>query len=230
MGKYVIDEQTLQQLADAFRKDKGIADDVTLQDMINVMQNGFEYDFENELISKSIDSDGSIFNGCGYKDGVRIASNGTVQDNTVYGITGFIPYSLVERWYLMASVDKILFDVEYMQYYDENFKWLGSSIGAAGRIYNAELYNRDTDNVGTSLYFLSSPGRAQQSYDRSKVKYIRMSFYNIGGTGFIKSVGDMRMYKYKHLGNATARNFVGGVIQHILYKLRISREVLHVRV
>lgn len=210
MGKYVIDEQTLQQLADAFRKDKGIADDVTLQDMINVMQNGFEYDFENELISKSIDSDGSIFNGCGYKDGVRTNGSGIIQDNTAYGITGFIPYSLVERWYLTPDTEKTTFCAEYVNYYDENFNWLGSALGNATRIYNSEIYNKDTDYVGMSLYFLDSPSRVNQSYDRSKVKYIRMSFYNIGGTGFIKSVGDMRMYKYKHLGNATARKFVGG--------------------
>lgn len=214
MSKYVIDESTLQQLADAFRKDKGIDDKVSIQDMINVMQNGFEYDKENELISKSIDSDGSIFNGCGYKDGMRISSNGNIQEHSVYGITGFIPYTLKGRWYLTLDTEKALFNVEYVHYYDEAFNWIGSTIGVASKVYNSEIYNRDTDHIGMALYFSNSPGSANQSYDRSKVRYFRMSFYNIGGSGFIESVGDMHLYQHKPLGSAMTTNSVGGSAEH----------------
>ena len=47
----------------------------------------------NNLIPSAIDTDGSIFNGCGYINGYRLSSSGALktQENTI--TTGFIPYT-----------------------------------------------------------------------------------------------------------------------------------------
>lgn len=80
----------------------------------------------DNLVTKSIDTDGSIFNGCGYIDGYRLSSSGAikVQANTV--TTGFIPYTqnCIINMFGTKFTEGIPQGYHYLTFFDKNFKRL----------------------------------------------------------------------------------------------------------
>lgn len=80
----------------------------------------------DNLVTKSIDTDGSVFNGCGYIDGYRLSSSGAIkaQKNTV--TTGFIPYTqnciitMIGTRLTKGTVQ----GYHYLTFFDKNFNKL----------------------------------------------------------------------------------------------------------
>ena len=80
------------------------------------------------LVPTSINSDGSIFNGTGYKDGYRLNSSGTEAAQAGSSVTGFIPFSIGDT--LRIGGEGVLWNSEdtalkaYIYAYDSNFQKL----------------------------------------------------------------------------------------------------------
>ena len=80
------------------------------------------------LVPTSINSDGSIFNGTGYKDGYRLNSSGTETAQAGSSVTGFIPFSIGDT--LRIGGEGVLWNSEdtalkaYIYAYDSNFQKL----------------------------------------------------------------------------------------------------------
>jgi hypothetical protein len=75
----------------------------------------------------SIDTDGSIYNGCGYKDGYRVRSGGAETKSTGGCITGYIPVN---------GLDVVTVGVEFtnsarsaINIFDSSFNNLGQVVG-----------------------------------------------------------------------------------------------------
>jgi hypothetical protein len=87
--------------------------------------------FLPNLVGSSIDTDGSIYNGCGYMDGYRLSSSGAVKEyNDIYfqsTVTGFIPVAdgdvlHIEGCYWL-NLDNAL---NYICGYDAEFNCIGA--------------------------------------------------------------------------------------------------------
>lgn len=79
------------------------------------------------LVPTSIDTDGSIFNGTGYKDGYRLSSSGGLSSQTYTTTTGFIPCKSTDVIRMGGlSYKTISATYNYLAFYDANFTLLGS--------------------------------------------------------------------------------------------------------
>ena len=87
----------------------------------------WEAQYTNQ-VPVSIDSDGSIYNGCGYIDGYRLSSSGTLkaQDNTV--TSGFIPCTSTDIVRMAGTqwLSSVSGGYAYICYYDDAFNKLGT--------------------------------------------------------------------------------------------------------
>ena len=87
--------------------------------------------FLTNLIGSSIDTDGSVYNGCGYRDGYRLSSSGAEKEYTSSyfesTVTGFIPVSNLDVLYIE---DCYWFDtnnaLNYICGYDSSFNFIGA--------------------------------------------------------------------------------------------------------
>lgn len=140
----------------------------------------------------SIDTDGSIYNGCGYIEGYRLNSSGglsAVSATYVVAATGFIPYTPGDivrmygtKWTPYYNDQKPTGIYNYIVFYDENFSCLGSvSIGNGGDGYSRGICGSDTtahniiedhQNCITEFHIAFT--------DPSAIKYIRISSYGHG--------------------------------------------------
>lgn len=95
------------------------------------------------LVPLSTDTDGSIYNGVGYKDGVRLSSSGGVSSTAQTGsvTTGFIPFTLTDvirirgaEWLSMTDADTGHY---YLNFYDSGKTFItNGSVPASGYAEN----------------------------------------------------------------------------------------------
>ena len=137
----------------------------------------------------SIDTDGSIYNGCGYIDDYRLSSSGELRYLSFSTASGFIPYKAGDvirlygvRWtpfhYNKGSVSYY----SYISFYDESFNILGSvnlgnagegtSRGICGEVEENHTIIEDYKNCVTEFHIFFT--------DPSDVKYVRISGYGHG--------------------------------------------------
>lgn len=76
-----------------------------------------------ELKGTGINADGTLYNGCGYKAGVRMSSSGGETEGANFCVTGYIPYR-GGRVVVSGSKDNVPAGGQYFMAYDENFNWL----------------------------------------------------------------------------------------------------------
>lgn len=90
----------------------------------------------------STDTDGSIYNGTGYKDDARLSSSGGVSGSALPGsvVTGFIPFKNTDVIRMKGA------------------EWLGMSDAHPGHHYYINLYN-------SSKSFISKGGITSQDFD-----------------------------------------------------------------
>ena len=87
----------------------------------------------------SIDTDGSIFNGCGYQDDVRLRSNGELKEKNNSVVTGFIPAKGGDT-IRVAGVNWVAnnHSSNYLNAYDASFGNIGARV-SNGNVYGATI-------------------------------------------------------------------------------------------
>lgn len=128
------------------------------------------------LVPLSIDTDGSIFNTTGYKDGYRLSSSGSTSAQAGCTVTGFIPYSTSD---ILRIKGVTMTDADaagtyrynaYICFYDSSFALLGATSNGGNKgICGSTIDTYKTSEVdGVHTYDFSG-------LDGSSVKYIRIS-------------------------------------------------------
>lgn len=128
------------------------------------------------LVPTSIDTDGSIFNGTGYKDGYRLSSSGNTSVQAGSTVTGFIEFitSDVLRIKGVTMTDSnaagTYVNNSYIAFYDSAFTKIGvtNNAGGSGICPNAVNSYRTSETNGVHTYDFSA-------VDGTNVKYIRIS-------------------------------------------------------
>lgn len=77
----------------------------------------------------SIDTDGSIYNGCGYIEGYRLSSSGALKSQEKSVATGFIPFTATDIILMAGAVwtTDVASGYCYIVFYDKNFAILGTA-------------------------------------------------------------------------------------------------------
>jgi hypothetical protein len=150
-------------------------------------------------VPRSTDTDGSIFNGTGYKENVRLSSSGGISSGAQNGsvTTGFIPYSGGDagiirlkgvRW-LNTSQDG--YGHYYIIFYDENKNKIAYISASEQPSYTHVLtVTRDANGVETFTWnqnYGTSNSLLQQI--RSNPAFIRINAYG-KGADFILTVNE----------------------------------------
>jgi hypothetical protein len=94
-------------------------------------------------VPTSIDTDGSVYNGCGYKEVLRLNSSGAVKDKTNSVVTGFIPAKGGDviriagvNWAYSSSAN-------YICAYDAAFVHIGAGT-SQGSVYSTRIWESMT--------------------------------------------------------------------------------------
>lgn len=127
----------------------------------------------------STDTDGSIYNGIGYKDNVRLSSSGGISSSAQNGsvTTGFIPWYGDTTYLRMKGVDWLDAGSEghhYINFYDENKKFL---VYLATNEYNSGGWNhvvtvtQDANGVETVKW------NEEYGTTNSTLQYVRAAKY-----------------------------------------------------
>lgn len=129
-------------------------------DGIQVFKSGY-----TNQVPRSIDTDGSIYNGVGYLEGYRLSSSGAVKayENSV--VTGYIRAKGGDvvriagaEWYQNHSMN-------YICAYTPNFTFIGA-IYSTGGSYGSKIYTSLSDEDGTTIVTLAA---------LDQIAYIRVS-------------------------------------------------------
>lgn len=139
----------------------------------------------------STDTDGSIYNGVGYKDNVRLSSSGGVSSSAQNGsvTTGFIPFPDGDKTVIRMKgvIWKNVYDVVasghyYINFYDSNKKFLVYlSVGEHENYTHVVTITRDANGVETVLWSETyGDTNSLLNNVRNKAKYIRINAYGKG--------------------------------------------------
>ena len=151
------------------------------------------------LVPLSTDTDGSIFNGVGYKENVRLSSSGGISGSAQAGAvtTGFIPWGGDGDVIRIKGVEWVIAQPNhgghyYIVFYDANKKLMGANAYVAspatgyshvvtitrdGNGVETVVFNKD---YGTSNEFLQNVRAA---------KYFRMTAYG-KGANFVLTINE----------------------------------------
>ena len=140
------------------------------------------------LVPTSTDTDGSIYNGTGYKEDVRLSSSGGVSSSAQEGsvLTGFIPFTRSDVLRLKGAtwIDGTFPSGQayYFNYYDsgKTFVWglaASSHAAATGSLKASVTYDADTGVTEASVDGLSSTVGDEKL---NKIAYVRLCAYGNG--------------------------------------------------
>ena len=128
----------------------------------------------------STDTDGTVFNGVGYREGYRLSSSGTLSGSSGMYVTGFIPVKYLDDVYLKnVTYNKNASDAsnQRIAFYDgeKNCMFVvgANSSSAIGKIHDAE---------GNLIQFKAENF---SSYDASGVAFFRINGSYIGADSII---------------------------------------------
>jgi hypothetical protein len=117
----------------------------------------------------SIDTDKSIYNGTGYKNGQRLSSSGSTKEQVRSTVTGFIPAKSGDvirikgyKWYDTTSA------LNYFCAYDSNFKLIGAIV-SKGTTYTKNPTASITGNDEEATLIVANI---------SNIAYVRISVYD----------------------------------------------------
>ena len=147
----------------------------------------------------STDTDGSIFNGTGYKENVRLSSSGGISGSAQNGsvTTGFIPFPDGDRTIIRMKGVKWKSATEdagghyYINFYDSSKKFLAYlSAGEAPGLTHVVTVTRDSNGVETVAWNQSyGTTNTLLQYVRNKAKYVRINAYG-KGADFIVTINE----------------------------------------
>lgn len=127
------------------------------------------------LVPTSIDTDGSIFNGCGYKNGYRVRSSGAVAGVENAAATGYIPVKAGDTLRLRGGDWGKPVTNNCVHYSGEGFASLGSFTPQPayyGICTSQNAVMTEVDGVYTHVV----PNDAD-------IRYVRISMYGVGIDG-----------------------------------------------
>lgn len=139
----------------------------------------------------STDTDGSIYNGVGYKDNVRLSSSGGVSSSAQSGstTTGFIPFPYGDATVIRMKgvVWKTVYDVVtsghyYINFYDSSKKFLCYlSVGEHANLTHVVTVTRDDNGVETVVWNQSyGTTNSMLQNIRNNAAYVRINAYGKG--------------------------------------------------
>lgn len=140
-----------------------------------------EYTTYNSLIPSATDTDGSIYNGTGYKSGYRLSSSGIEQEYAGFCLSGFIPVTFGDTVYLKnvnynsansGSSQRICF-------YDSNKNFITGCISGANS--TAQLGKVYDSNNNLTQFQIMNVG----SNSAANAKYFRIAGLYIGADSII---------------------------------------------
>lgn len=144
------------------------------------------------LVPLSIDTDGSIYNGKGYKENYRLNSSGVPSALNGAIHSGFIPYTAGGVIRAKGCTVPVSQSGQYVACYDANFNCLksatSSSIAAYAK-YGSYVQQSDGKYLLTvsdlALYLSES-----YSIDINNVKYVRISMPSCAAADFIVTIDE----------------------------------------
>lgn len=105
-------------------------------------------DAENGLVSTSIDTDGSIYNGTGYKTGYRLSSSGVEKELAGGIVSGYIPLSAGEVLMVLGSSNSAAGTTgNYLCLYDSSFTLIAAYDFANLVSYGAQWSQEDISGL-----------------------------------------------------------------------------------
>ena len=140
-------------------------------------KNGPNY---TNLVPKSTDTDGSIYNGVGYKENVRLSSTGGISSSAQNGsvTTGFIPWGGDTSWLRMSGVEWVVESGKhyYVNCYDANKKFLEYLSVAEYEDYLTHIASVTRVNGVTTIKFSETYGTTNVKLQAFRsAKYIRIT-------------------------------------------------------
>ena len=146
--------------------------------------------FTNQ-VPLSTDTDGSIFNGVGYRENVRLSSSGGISGSAQAGsvTTGFIPFPSGDATVIrMKGVNwSNVYDIGatghyYINFYDSSKKFLAYlSAGEAPNYTHVVTVARDSDGVESVVWNRSyGTSNTLLQYVRNKAAYVRINAHGKG--------------------------------------------------
>lgn len=144
------------------------------------------------LLPSATDTDGTIYNGTGYKANTRLNSSGATASATGYSATGFIPVTAgqkvtFENMVIDADNSVSGYNMQYLAFYDSTKTLLASCsvyardwIASSGLAVLMQPYTLDGTNLTSITPHGSTSGR-----DLTNVAYMRVSAKLIDGTSAI---------------------------------------------
>lgn len=151
------------------------------------------------LVPMAIDTDGSRFDGVGYRDGYRLSSSGSLSAQANTFTTGFIPVTASDvirmagvEWFFKSGY-------RYLAFYDSGFALLGSincyasSAAASGYTSTSRgiVTHKTTGKVGIAENHPTVDSNGVITFDQygftdgSNVAYFRINGYGAGADAIV---------------------------------------------
>lgn len=130
-------------------------------------------------VSVSIDTDGTVYNGCGYIDGYRINSSGVNTPYDYASTTGYI--SVTDNDILKLTNIKFADTGDVIAVYDIEFNLLGSFTGKGS---NYGIFVKDYKEYGLSSVVESGSIRSWTVPTGANIAYVRISTMKYNTTGY----------------------------------------------
>ena len=144
-------------------------------------------------VEYAIDTDGSLYNGCGYKDDTRLSSSGSISDTAQTGsvVTGFIPWTMGDvirmKGAEFVGVSENIGGHYYLMFYDSSKNVMGNeayvssaSYGNNTAIQNAISIDYDNQTGVTTFAFKNLNAQTGLTQAVKNAQWIRINAYGKG--------------------------------------------------
>ena len=127
------------------------------------------------LVPSAIGSNGAIYNGCGYMNGYRLNSSGSITATDSAVVTGYIPYIYGETIEITGGLNDSSQGGQYIATYDDTFTLIGVNYlsSLVGNSSGSSVCNEK--NVYTHTIKTSSFSATSNINMFNTAKYIRVS-------------------------------------------------------
>ena len=127
------------------------------------------------LVPKSINENGEVYNGCGYLSDYRLTSSGGITDAEYSVITGFIPYTHGVEIHITGSLREVDHGGQYVNTYNAAFELIGSNYLDKAVVYSGGSSTFNEKNVRRDVIKTSAFTDTNTNNAFKDAKYIRVS-------------------------------------------------------
>lgn len=138
------------------------------------------------LLESSINLDGSIYNGTGYKEGYRISSNGAEKTQTESVLTGFIPVKRGDTIRMKGVTwgTNISDGYCYIQFYNAS----GKVVGTANRHQMSSIISNVNGNVDKTASSIVVDDNGVTTFNIAFTNTDEINYFRISATGYGKDM------------------------------------------